>query len=120
MNDDAPAAQLRGVVSGIALTHLFVTPPATAAVQDLDAEAIGPVVAQKIPIDGGQQEPEASGPVDSSGAFELRSRSGDHEPLIRRAVEIQARCIELELRVAAGDVCALLVFGYEAEGGLPG
>jgi hypothetical protein len=82
---------------------------------DLDPELVGLVTTEQVAVDGGEQEAVVPGSIDRAAALVLRPRAGDHQPLVNLAVEVQVAGLELELRLARGDVGALLVLRREPE-----
>src|SRR5688572_17151404 len=98
-------------------THLVVIDDGIAVVlvPDLDPELVGPAATTDLAVDRGDQEAIVAGAVDRSGALVLGPGSGDDEPLIDRAVEIQIAGLELELGITLGGGCPLLVLGDETE-----
>ena len=118
MNDDAAAAQHGRRISTVGRVHLVVVhQPATRVVPDAEAELVRAAAAVHLPINRRQHEAVIARIVDLAGAFVLRPRSGDHQPLIHRALEVQIARLELELGVAGWHAVAVLVLRDEAEVG---
>src|SRR5205807_1107240 len=78
-------------------------------------ELVGPTAARQRSVNCREDEAIAAGAVDGAAALVLRLGARDYEPIVARAVEVQAPCLEVELRLPAGDVSAVLVFGHEAK-----
>src|SRR3990170_385626 len=77
-----------------------------------------PAATRQLPVDRGEHERVARDAVDRAVALELALRTAAHEPVVRGAVEVQVRGLELELRLPGREGRALLVLRDEAEGGL--
>src|SRR5262245_25890824 len=120
MNHDATSPDSSRWVGRVIVSHLVVVNDRPGgAVPDLDPEPIHPPTTGELPIDGGQHEAVVAGPIDRPEALILGLRSGNHQPVVGCAVEVEVRDPELELGLAGGDVCSLLVLGNETEGGFP-
>ena len=102
MHHDTSAAQ--GLLRTIVVERSVVTP-------DLDAESVGVVVISR------DHELVTALSIDRAFTLELRLVTCHHQPFVTGAVEVQVARFELELGVAIGYVCALLVFGNETESG---
>src|ERR1700682_2171140 len=91
------------------------------AVRDLDPEGVRSRISAAFAIHAGQHEAVAPSAIDGAGALELGpALAGDDEPLIGRALEVEAAGLELEAGIATRHIRALEVLRDEAKAGLAG
>lgn len=121
MNHDAATADRLRVnfVDIITKSRGIVVDRRTRAVRYLDSELIGATSTDELSIGRSEQETVASDPVKSARALVLPFSAGDNQPLIRGAVKIHVRDLELEFSLARGNLRSLFVLGAETEIGLP-
>src|SRR5262245_16375877 len=101
MNRDAPTPQLSGCPGILRRSHLIVVDDGSRAnLPDLDSEAVGTPAARQLPIDGGEQEPVTTAPVDRTSPFELSARTRHHQPLVSCAGEVELAGVILKFGVA--------------------
>ena len=113
MDNDASAAERCRRVNPVRRTkHVIVN------AIDPDPEPIAAAAATDLSVPRGKLERIVSASVDRSRSAIPGFRSGDDQPLVRSAVEVDVPCLELELRLAFRDTRALLVLRNEAEVGL--
>src|SRR5215207_2646741 len=99
-----PAAERRGrrgVVVGVGL--VVVDDGARGCLPDLDPEAVLTAAALRLAVDRGEEEAVGTRAVHGAGALVDPLRlARDDEPLIARALEVEATGVKLELGVAGG------------------
>lgn len=125
MDHDAATSHpgsLGGEVGVIPRALVVIDHDARIIFPDLDAEPIRLPGAEQGTVNGSEQETIISGIVDLPPAFALGAGTSDCQPLIGGAFEfkMQFALLELELRVAGGNVSTLLIPGDESKRRLPG
>jgi len=123
MDHDAAALDDGGIAQGgVIISPILVVIDLRPAglVPDLDAEAVHAPATIDLAVNGGEDEAVVAVAVDRAPALILRPRASYHQPLVRRAPEVQLTGLELELGVAPGDIGPFPVFRLEAERGLAG
>ncbi len=116
MDDDATSTQRSGRVGVIRAAHQVVVDDGISVVliPDLDAELV------RGPIPGREHKPIVSCTVDRAGSFILGLGSGNYQPVVGCALEVQVRHFELKLGVTRWHIGALLILRDKAKGCLVG
>ena len=96
-------------------SHVVVNNGAVCLVPNLDAELVHATATVHLAIRRGEQEAEVAAAIDGAETFVLRLGTRDDKPLIRRALEVKVGEVQLELGLARGNGCALLVLRHKAE-----
>src|SRR5436309_811942 len=119
MDYDAAAADRCGEISAVQGVELIVIDNGAVIglVPNLDAELVRAAAPSNSTVDGGEDEAVAAGIVHGAGAFVLRARAGNHQPLVAGAVEVEVGDLELKLGFARGHGGPLLIAGDKTEAG---
>src|SRR2546426_2433496 len=116
VDDDLPASERsRGICPIAAVELIVVDGEARALVENLDAQLIRAPASVYCIVHGREPEAEVARPVDRPRPFVLRFGPRDHQPVVARAVEVEIRSVELELRVPTRHPGSRLIRGHEAE-----
>ncbi len=109
VDNDAAATDRRRGTGGFRIANLVVINEVVGGIRDLDPELVDASAPRDLTIVRSEQELEARNSVHRAFALVLGPGSGDHEPLIARALEIETGGLELELGVTGRDGCAFLI-----------
>ena len=108
MNNDGSSFDYCGWIRIIrGAQHVIVNHAACDFVPNLDSEFI------QCAIRGCQHKAVIACAVYRTRAFVLRLASGNHQPIIRGALEVQVGYLELEFRIPSWNVCTFLIFRVE-------
>src|SRR6185312_5309877 len=103
MNHDTAAAEGLRIGRGQAIVRgqqIVIDDGPTYWIRDLDPEAVRRAASDQGAIASGQDEIVVTGSVDRPCTLVLSHWSGDHQPLVKRTVEVELGDLEIELRLS--------------------